>query len=134
MEKESGTPIMYRVRAMQLVGGWQLEIPDMGSLWVRRLTDSTTASRNFIADLVGSSPDLINVQLDIQLNAKLETEKKASVDAHLQAQKAQENAARAYRSLACNLKGSGMSGAEIAVILGVSRQRVAQLLAEAEKN
>ncbi|MGW5003093.1 hypothetical protein ACWEP8_36180 [Streptomyces hydrogenans] len=134
MDKESGTSRMYRVRAMQLDEGWQLSIPEVGSLWVRRLTESTTASRNFIADRIKTSTDLISVQLDIQLNARLEPEKKASVDAHLQAQKAQEKAARAYRSLASNLKKSGMSGAEIAVILGVSRQRVAQLLSEVEED
>ncbi|MFK0226646.1 hypothetical protein ACIQUL_12865 [Streptomyces sp. NPDC090303] len=132
MDMESGTSKMYRVTAIQLNEGWQLSIPEAGEIWVRRLTESTTAARNFIADRVEAAPGLINIQMDIRLNDELEPEKKASVNAQLQSQKAQEHAARTYRSLARNLSNSGMSGAEIAMILGVSRQRVAQLLSAAE--
>ncbi len=124
---------MYRVYASRQDQGWQLSLPGIGDIWVRRLTDAVNAATSFIAERKGISRDQVGTQLSVELSADLEPERRASTEAHLKAKRAQDEAALAYRKLAKRLQESGISGAEIALILGVSRQRVSQLLSSTQK-
>ncbi|MEV0982604.1 hypothetical protein [Streptomyces sp. NPDC049915] len=130
MTDERSNAEMYRVRAKRQRGGWVLQIADTDEVWIRRLTEAVAAARSRISEGTNIPPGEINIQVDIQLDEPLQSRKREAVQAILQARRAQEQAARAYRDVARSLQESGVSGAEIALILDVSRQRVSQLLAE----
>jgi DNA-directed RNA polymerase specialized sigma24 family protein len=122
---------MHRVRAKRQRDGWVLRIaagPD--EVWVRRLTEAVAAARSLISAESGTPAGEINVQIDIDLGEPLQSRKREAVQAILDARRAQEKASQAYREVARKLQDSGVSGAEIALILNVSRQRVSQLLSE----
>ncbi|MEV5194714.1 hypothetical protein AB0K86_19655 [Streptomyces clavifer] len=121
---------MHRVRAHQAAQGWRLEIIDGGEVWVQRLTDAMKATRALIATEHPTEKDAIHVQLDVELAEPFKTEFKNAVNLTLEARRAQEAASEAYRRVAANLHATGITGADISLILGVSRQRVSQLLAK----
>lgn len=121
---------MHRVRAKRQRDGWVLQIVGTDEVWIRRLTEAAAAARSRISEATGIPLGEINVQVDIHLDEPLQRRKREAVQAILDARRAQEKAARAYRDVARSLQESGASGAEIALILGVSRQRVSQLLAD----
>ncbi|MCH0540377.1 hypothetical protein I3F58_12515 [Streptomyces sp. MUM 203J] len=121
---------IYRVQATLTGRGWRLDIPESGEVWVRRLTQAMSTARDFIAERTESDPSSVNVQLDIDLGTPLQGDKKNVVEAALEARRAQEKSSQAHKKLVRDLKKSGISGAEIALILGISRQRISQIMAE----
>ncbi|MET9430770.1 MULTISPECIES: hypothetical protein [unclassified Streptomyces] len=122
---------MYRVRAILMRQGWRLNVPHVGEVVVRRLTQATSAARNLIAEKTEADPDSVHVQLDTDLGEPLQSAKREAVEAALTARRAQERSSQAHKNLVKSLQNSGISGADISLILGVSRQRVSQLAAEA---
>ncbi|GGW51522.1 hypothetical protein [Streptomyces xantholiticus] len=121
---------MHRVRAKRQRDGWVLQIAGTDEVWIRRLTEAAAAARSRIAEATDVPSGEVNIQVDIHLDEPLQSRKREAVQAILDARRAQEKAARAYRDVARSLQESGVSGAEIALILDISRQRVSQLLAD----
>ncbi|MDT9683258.1 hypothetical protein RND61_14425 [Streptomyces sp. TRM76323] len=121
---------MHRVRAKRQRDGWVLRIAGTDEVWTRRLTEAVAAARSLISAATGTPAGEINVQVDVELEEPLQSRKREAVQAILDARRAQEKASQAYREVARSLQESGVSGAEIALILNVSRQRVSQLLSE----
>ncbi|KMS72137.1 hypothetical protein ACH49_23995 [Streptomyces leeuwenhoekii] len=107
-----------------------MQIAGTDEIWIRRLTEAGAAARSRISEGTDIPLGEIDIQIDIHLDEPLQSRKKEAVQAVLDARRAQERAARAYRDVARSLQESGATGAEIALILDVSRQRVSQLLAE----
>ncbi|WP_432068627.1 hypothetical protein [Streptomyces sp. C10-9-1] len=129
MTDELSSDGMYRFRAKRQRDGWILRIAGTEEVWIRRLTEASEAARSLISAATGIPTAQINVQIDVELDEPLQSRKKEAVQAIVDARHAQERASRAYREVARSLQASGASGAEIALILDVSRQRVSQLLA-----
>ncbi|WP_157840605.1 hypothetical protein [Streptomyces leeuwenhoekii] len=130
MTDERANRKMHRVRAKRQRDGWVLQIAGTDEIWIRRLTEAGAAARSRISEGTDIPLGEIDIQIDIHLDEPLQSRKKEAVQAVLDARRAQERAARAYRDVARSLQESGATGAEIALILDVSRQRVSQLLAE----
>jgi plasmid maintenance system antidote protein VapI len=120
------------VAARRWEHGWELHVSDgRGPLVVlptRRLSAAERTVRDFVADHDAVSPRSVRVRITVVLGSALDeeiTSVRAAVD---HAERAQREAAARSRGLALRLRAAGLTGADIAVVLGVSPQRVSQLM------
>ena len=87
--------------------------------------------RDYVALSEDVEPNSFGVLIAVDLEGELAGEAEAIRDAIRRAEDAQRDAAARSRQLALRLKASGLTGADIAVILRVSPQRVSQLVSSA---
>lgn len=125
------TVTTYEVRAERDDRGWILTVPSVpGAVsQVRRLADAPEWITESIAFITGDDEASIDVQVTPFIGG-IEREATQAREATRAALHAQEAAARLARKAARDLKGAGLSGADTAVVLGVSPQRVSQLIKE----
>jgi hypothetical protein len=122
--------IDVEVRAVREGRWWVVHIAGGGTTQARTLTQVEA----MVADYVGLTRDIpaeeVYVRItDIDPGAGLADALTAARQAQADAVVAQEKAAARVRSLAKTLRERGLSGVEIALVLGVSKQRVSQLTA-----
>lgn len=116
----------FVTRARRWRYGWELEIDGLGVTQSRTLRDADAMIRDYIALDTGLPPDAFDVDLMLDLNGLERDVDRAK--AHLKkAENAQRDAAARSRAVVRRLKDAGLSGNDIATILGVSPQRVSQL-------
>ncbi len=118
----------YRVRATPWAYGWELDIPGVGVTQSRNLRAAEAIVRDYIRLDLGKAeaakcrvtivPTIEGATVDIDNIRSLQS----------QAERMQAEAASASRALAARLRNAGATGADIAHLLGVSAQRVSQLL------
>lgn len=117
----------YTVTATRVHGLWELDVPGVG------VTQSTTAGgaeemvRDYLDCLGVAEADTVPINLvwciAPEIDARIvEAREDAAKAAELQAQ-----ASRINRETVMLLKDSGMTGRDIAAVLGISEQRVSQL-------
>jgi len=118
---------MYNVTAKRWEHGWELHIDGIGVTQSRLLSDAEAMVRDYLAtdDIsdaetaeVTISPDLGGLE-DLIHAVRAQTEG---------AQVAQQEAARAARNLVTQLRQAGLSVADTATILGVTKGRISQLV------
>ena len=95
---------------------------------VRRLSATERTVRDFVACLDGVDPRSVEVRVAVAFGTALDDEIAAVRAALEDAERAQREAAARSRGLALRLREAGLSGADIAVVLRVSPQRVSQLM------
>jgi len=119
--------LMYNVTAKRWEHGWELHIDGIGVTQSRLLSDAEAMVRDYLAtdDIsdaetaeVTISPDLGGLE-DLIHAVRAQTEG---------AQVAQQEAARAARNLVTQLRQAGLSVADTATILGVTKGRISQLV------
>ncbi|WP_164247627.1 hypothetical protein [Streptomyces sp. S4.7] len=118
-----------RIVARRAGGGWMLEVNGLAPAYVRRLGEAVECGRALLkaADAPGADQGVqLQVDLGDELNRRVKAATQATVDAH----RAQLQAAVELRETAAALKSQGMTGRDIAHVLGVSPQRVSQLLTQ----
>ncbi|MFC9844445.1 hypothetical protein ACFWFF_19200 [Streptomyces sp. NPDC060223] len=118
-----------RIVAHRVDSGWMLEMDGLEPAYVRRLSDAAESGRALMraAGALGADHGVqLKVDLGDELNRRVKAATQATVDAH----NAQLQAAAELRQTAAALKSQNMTGRDIAHVLGVSPQRVSQLLAE----
>lgn len=117
----------YNVTAKRWKHGWELHIDDVGVTQSKTLAGAEKMVRDYIAldlDVPEDSFDaLIVVELDERVAAAIDRAKVAVADAA----SAQLAAANLSRRVVHWLKDDGLSGQDVAILLGVSPQRVSQL-------
>ena len=116
------------VKATRWALGWELEVGELGATQVRTLSRAEQQVRDYLDTVdpdtnhddwtVTVVPDLGSVFDDVR------RAKKATQAAAL----AQTDAARRTRDVVHKLREQGLSIADVAVILGVSKGRVSQLV------
>ncbi|HST86454.1 MAG TPA: hypothetical protein VLL08_32250 [Kineosporiaceae bacterium] len=124
--------VNVEVQAVREGRWWVLHITGGGTTQARTLTQVEA----MVADYVGLNRDVpagaVRVTItDIDPGAGLGGALAAAREAQADAVRAQEQAAVKVRALAKTLRERGLSGAEIAIVMGVSKQRVSQLTAAA---
>lgn len=121
---------MYRVDARKVSGGWQLSVRglDMEPVWTRGLHGSLDVARKAISQATGDPPGSIPVGMSFDLGPELSPVVRSAVQASVDARKAQLRAAAQLRETARRLREEGLTGRDIARVIGVSPQRVSQLL------
>jgi hypothetical protein len=120
----------YRVTAKRWKRGWELHIAGEGVTQSHSLADAEGMVRDYIALQRGLSAQAFDVDITAEVGAGLDEAVRDARDAVRSAEAARRSAAQASRAVAGRLRSAGLSGRDIAVILGVSAQRVSQLLRE----
>jgi predicted XRE-type DNA-binding protein len=120
------------VVAQRLEQGWELHLSDdrgpIGVIPARRLSRAERVVRDYVVGTDGVNPTTVAVRIAVRFDNGLDDEV-AAVRADLeQLERAQRETATRSRRLALLLREAGLSGADIAVVLRVSRQRVSQLV------
>lgn len=120
------------VAARRWEHGWELSVSDgrgpLVVLPVRRLSAAERTVRDFVACQDGVDPRSVEVRVAVAFGTALDDEIVAVRAALEDVERAQREAAARSRGLALLLREAGLSGADIAVVLRVSPQRVSQLM------
>jgi hypothetical protein len=119
---------VYNVRASRWAHGWELHIDGVGVTQSHNLTTAEDMVRDYIALDLGVEPDSFGVTITPEIGEGLDEDVAAVRRKIREAEQAQLLAAERSRALVRRLATKGLSGKEIAKVLGVSPQRVSQLL------
>ena len=119
----------YRVDAKRWEHGWELHVEGVGVTQSKSLHSAARIAREYIS-LVESISDesTIDVEIRPKIDDALGEEVIAARKAVHELAERQREVAALSRATAKDLAESGLSGADIAVVLDVSPQRVSQLL------
>ncbi|MQA83330.1 MAG: hypothetical protein GEV03_01535 [Streptosporangiales bacterium] len=118
----------YKVRARRWARGWELHVEGVGVTQSRSLSDAEMMVRDYIALDTGMPEDSFDVEITPEVGGQLGEELASARRATREAARAQLEAAERSRRVARQLVRAGLSGREVAAVLGVSPQRVSQLL------
>jgi len=119
----------YKVDAKRWEHGWELHVEGVGVTQSKSLHSAARMSREYISLVEGISDEsTIDVEIRPKIENALGKEVIAARKAVHELAERQREVAALSRAAAKDLAGSGLSGADIAVVLDVSPQRVSQLL------
>lgn len=120
----------YTAHARRWDHGWELHVDGVGVTQVRVLEHAKAQVCDLVETMTDSRPaeDHVEVTLDM---GDLGTQARNVREMTAQAADLQRRAASASRQVVADLRGAGLSVSDIATVLGVSRGRVSQLLADA---
>lgn len=126
----------YTVTARRWTHGWELHIADEGGDEIgvtqsRTLATAERMVRDYIAldlDLDDEGAAALEVELRPELEGDLGSRAARARVRVREAERIQREAAETQREIARELKKGGLSGADVATVLGVSTQRVSQLV------
>ena len=119
----------YTVDAKRWEHGWELHVEGVGVTQSKSLHSAASVAREYISlaeDI--SDESTIDVEIRPQIDNALGQEVIAARKAVQELGERQREVAALSRAAARDLAESGLSGADIAVVLDVSRQQVSQLL------
>ena len=119
---------IYQVRAKRWEHGWELHVAGVGVTQSRTLWDAEEMARDLISRREDLPDTAFTVTITPEIGGGLDEESRAARDAVTSADRAQRQAAAQSRAAARRLRQAGLSGRDIAKVLGVSPQRVSQLL------
>lgn len=125
---------VYTVTAKRWAHGWELHIEGVGVTQTGTLSKAESVAREYISFALDID-DMNSFDVDVvpQLDAILSGEIKKARSQVREAQKKQREAAAKQREVAKVLETSGLSGREIAAVLGMTPQRVSQLIGKSAK-
>lgn len=107
---------------------WIVTVPDVGVTQVRRLSQAAEMAADLVAAMLDIPKTGFAVSVTAQLPPKIQAQARKAKVRTRQAADLQKEAAALSRSVAKTLVDSGLSGADVAAVLGVSPQRVSQLV------
>jgi len=118
----------YHVAAKRWGAYWELHIDGVGVTQSRTLLTAERTVRDYLA--LDDHADAATAGIDIrpELDGNLAAEAEAARQAVRDVEAARKASAARSRDVARRLRSSGLSGADIAAVLGVSTQRVSQLV------
>lgn len=105
---------------------WVVEVPPVGVTQGRNLTEAKAMAVDLVTAMTGDTNPVVRMDVALPENLKSAIIKvrRAATDAEAR----QRAAARSTRELTADLKAAGLTGKDVAFVLGVSEQRVSQLL------
>jgi predicted RNase H-like HicB family nuclease len=121
----------YTVRAKRWEGGWELHVDGVGVTQSRTLETAETQVRDLIETMLDSDAGGVDVVILPELDGlaeRAEAVRRATEEVAV----AQRAAAAEARAVAAALRGAGLSVADVAAVMKVSRGRASQLLRDAE--
>jgi hypothetical protein len=118
----------YTVRAIRWERGWELHIDGVGVTQSHGLADAERMVRSYLRMTDAKDAEDAEITLHPEIEGGLDREA-AKVRAELGRIEAdQARAAANSRAIARRLREAGLSGADTAVVMGISPQRVSQLV------
>lgn len=124
-------PHTYRVIARRAPSGWTLHVADLGTTSTRSLATAEKDARAHIQAVTGRDDVIVQIhpKLDLRLGELVsEARARAAELAELTTLVATKS-----RDAAWQLQEAGLSNVDIAVVLGISEQRVSQLFGKVGK-
>lgn len=118
----------YTARAKRWKHGWELHIDGVGVTQSHGLRDAEMMVRDYIELSLDIPAGSFAVEITPEIGGGLDEAARAAREAVSEADRAQRRAAAQSRETARRLRRAGLSGRDIASVLGVSPQRVSQLL------
>ena len=111
--------------------GWVVDVAGVGATQARNLAEAKDMAIDLIAITRQVPPASIHVDIRTMLDPELEAEVQQARAAIQELEQRQQRVASTSRSVARKLvRTAGLTGRDAAVVLGVSPQRVSQLLAD----
>jgi hypothetical protein len=122
----------YTVRARRVGSWWALDVEGLRGVHtqVRRIDQAEEMVRDAIAGVRDITPNSFEILLAPEVPAALRTMLDEATKARSQAAEAQDAAAQLTRDAARRLVDEGLTVRDAGVLLGVSHQRIAQLVRE----
>ena len=121
----------YRVLATQEQRFWLLSVPELDIVTQAKKLDRAEATvRDLIAVWLDVPPDSFAVEVEPQLDDEWTRLLRDRKDARATADKASARASELLRTSVTTLHDAGLSAREVGSLVGISYQRVQQLLAE----
>jgi len=117
----------YNVRAVKWEHGWELHVEDLGVTQCRTLATAVRQVRDFIATMLDTDADDAEVHLSVALGG-IEQDVEHARQMTAEAIKKQQQAAAESRRVARELRNAGLSVADTAAVMDVSKGRVSQLI------
>jgi hypothetical protein len=119
----------YTVRARRIGGWWALDVEGLRvHSQVRRIDQADEMARDAIAGVLEIAPDSFEIVVAPEVPAALRTVVDQATRARSQAAQAQDAAAQLTRDAARRLVDEGLTVRDAGLLLGVSHQRIAQLV------
>lgn len=120
----------YTVRATRAGRYWELHIEGVGVTQSRSLgKDADDMIRSYVAMNDGVAEDAVEYAITPEVGGGLDAEAEEARKAAREAEAAVSRSAARNRAAARHFRDAGLSGRDTALILGVTPQRVSQLLA-----
>lgn len=117
----------YTVRALRWDGGWELHIAGVGVTQCRRLREAEAMVRDYL-HLDGHTDAATADVVVVPEVAELAKDVRRAREQTVAAEAAQATAAASSRRIARRLKEAGLTGSDVAAVMGVTQQRASQLL------
>lgn len=118
---------VYRATATREGKFWVIEVADVGVTQGRTVGEAKEMTRDLIAVMADVPADDVRLEIDFQVGDVSPKELRGARRAVADAAEAQERAAQVSRQMVAKLRNAGVSGRDVAGILGISPQRVSQL-------
>lgn len=128
MAQVTATRTTYTAAAKRWKHGWELHVDGVGVTQSKTLLDAEGMARDYIAIVLDVPEDSFAVEVKPEMGAGIDGELLTLQEADQAVAKAQQRATAQRESVTRALVAEGLSGREIAKLLGISPQRVSQLL------
>ena len=119
---------VYAATATREGDWWVVIVPDVGATQVRRLSQASMMAADMVAAMLDVPRDTVAVAVTARVSREVDAKVKRARIAVKRASQAQRDAAACSRQVARELLESGLTGADAAEVLGVSPQRISQLV------
>jgi predicted RNase H-like HicB family nuclease len=125
----------YTARARRSGAWWAIDVPDLPGVYsqARRLDRVESMARDAISLFLDVDPATLEIRVETNLPSELRRDVDALGRLRAEADRLQAESSGALRHLTQELLGRGLSVRDAAAILGISHQRVSQLVHEESK-
>lgn len=107
---------------------WVIDVPGVGVTQGRTVAEAREMTRDLIAVMTEVPIEDVVVDIAFKVGDVSPSDVRGARQAVVEAAKAQERAAQVSRQMVARLRSAGVSGRDVAGILGISPQRVSQLV------
>jgi len=119
----------YTVQAVKWEHGWELHVQDVGVTQCRTLATATQQTRDFVATMFDIDADDAEIHLSVAIGG-VEKDVERARKMTAEAIDKQHQAATESRRVARELRHAGLSVADTAAVMDISKGRVSQLISQ----
>jgi len=117
----------YNVQAVKWEHGWELHVEDVGVTQCRTLATAVQQARDFVATMFDIDVDDAEIHLSVAIGG-VEKDVERARKMTAEAIDKQQQAASESRRVARELRHAGLSVADTAAVMDISKGRVSQLI------